>query len=85
MKRFFVYFAVLTAIVFMVGCGGSGSSEKNYEKDNGGTCSQEEEDKYKCMDGASYRCSCAEMDYETGDCKKYLWQNPITCSGGCNE
>ena len=85
MRRFFVCFAVFAAMVLMVSCGGSGSSEKNYEKDNGGTCSQEEEDKYKCMDGASYRCSCAEMDYETGDCKKYLWQNPITCSGGCNE
>lgn len=84
MKRFFVYLAVLTAMVFMVSCGG-GSSEKNYEKDNGGICSQNEEGTYKCMGGASYMCSCAEWDNVTDDCKKYLWHYPITCNAGCNE
>ena len=71
MKRFFVYFAVLTAMIFMVGCGGSDNSTS--------VCSYGE---YECHGDDSYFCrysgddlmwlifeSCSNgCDYYSGRC-----------------
>ena len=99
MKRFFICFAMFIAMLFTVGC--NDNDIKNYNKDNNGNSSGNNDDHAipctrdenyygtkKCIDGHSHVCICVNSDEnENGDeiCNKYLWAENDICKGGCNE
>ena len=77
MKRFFVYFAVLTAMVFMVSCGGNSNenndnngSESGNNNDNSQECTAGE---FKCVGNESHYCNSLGS-----------WVYDARCENGCN-
>lgn len=72
MKRFFVCFAVLTAMVFMIGCGGSDNNSSGGSSSTS-VCSYGE---YECHGDDSYYCGYSGNDL--------MWLPYEKCYHGCN-
>lgn len=73
MKRFFVCFAVLTAMFLMVCCGGGSDNNSGGGSSNTPVCSYGE---YECHGNDSYRCGYSGNDL--------MWQHSESCSNGCD-
>ena len=71
MKRFLVCFAVLTAMVIMIGCGGTDDSNSSHN--SSGVCSYGE---YECHGNDSYFCGYSGDDL--------MWIVYEKCENGCN-
>ena len=77
MKRFFVYFAVLTAMVFMVSCGG----DSNENNDNNGSESGNNNDNSQECTAGEFKCVGNESHY----CNSLgSWVYDARCENGCN-
>ena len=76
MKNFFVSFALFSALIFVVSCGGnSKSSDNSNGNESSNICKYGE---YECHSGDSYFCG-----YSSGD--DLMWIISDECRNGCDE
>lgn len=72
MKKFLMCFAVFTAMVLMIGCGGSDDNSSGGSSSTS-VCSYGE---YECRGNDSYFCGYSGDDL--------IWQHSESCESGCN-
>jgi len=79
MKKLFVIFAVFTALIFVVSCGGSGNKneDNNQNEDENQSSEVCEYGEYECHGDNSYVC-----DYSDDD--ELMWMSFENCSNGCD-